>query len=46
LAPSGAKLITVSHRRQSNLSKSGLSRLDLLATIAMRQIGQFLMSRR
>jgi hypothetical protein len=44
--PAGAKLMTASQRRQSNLSKSGLSWLDLLATIATPQIGQCFMSRR
>jgi hypothetical protein len=39
----GAKLITAWHLRQSKVSKSGLSSLDLLASIATPQIGQCLM---
>jgi hypothetical protein len=41
----GAKLITAWHLKQSNVSKSGLSSLDLLASIATPQIGQCLMGR-
>ena len=36
----GAKLITARQFKQSNVSKSGLSWLDLLANIATPQIGQ------
>jgi hypothetical protein len=41
----GAKLMTASHRKQSKVSKSGLSCLDLLANIATPQIGQCFMDR-
>jgi hypothetical protein len=42
----GATLITALHLRQSKVSKSGLSGLDLLANIATPQIGQCFMDRR
>jgi hypothetical protein len=41
----GAKLITVSHLRQSKVSKSGLSALDLLANIATPHTGQCFIDR-
>jgi hypothetical protein len=37
--------MTASHRKQSNVSKSGLSWLDLLASMATLQTGQCLMVR-
>jgi hypothetical protein len=39
----GADLMAVSHRKQSKVSKSGLSGLDLSASIATPQIGQCFM---